>query len=57
VNPWWYVVALVALWWLHRKFRPHLDERLSRFREAREAAAEAAAIKKNPDLYKARYCT
>ncbi len=54
VNPWFYVLGAVGLYFLWRRFSPELQWRLAQWRHTRAEQAEAAEIKKNPDLFRAR---
>ncbi len=54
VNPWLYLALGLVLYFLYRRFSPHLETRYNRWKEQREEAREAAEIKKNPDLYRQR---
>ncbi len=54
LNPWVYIVLAVAIWWFYNKYRDDIWRRIERWRQQRQEEADIAAIKKNPDAFRAK---
>ena len=54
VNPWFYIFALLGLYFLFRKYREDLCQRYQDWADRRQAERDVAEMKKNPDKFRAQ---
>jgi hypothetical protein len=54
VNPWYWLLLACGLYYLYNRYRAEIEARVGDWRDRREESARTAAIKKDPDLYRAR---